>query len=184
MTNPMGDAIFLGPPWPSLTAQPQQRSYQQGLGLRYPKLSVCGHGRVVRVTTSTPDASRVVEQLLASIAAGATPALAELYAESAVVELPFAQPGGLRLVGREQLAQHFTRAGRAPFRLRPINLTLHETTDPEVVVAEYDYQGEVTSTGRSFLVSNVQIVRVREGLIVSSRDFHDHAGMTAAARDE
>ena len=124
----------------------------------------------------------VVERLLARIAAGATPALAELYAESAVVELPYAQPGGLRLVGREQLAQHFARAGRAPFRLRPTNVELHQTTDPEVIVAEYDYQGETTSGGNEFVVANVQIVRVRDGLIVSSRDFHDHAAMAAAVR--
>ena len=137
------------------------------------------------VTTSAPAASpcEVIERLLAGIAVGAAPALAELYAESAVVELPFAQPGGLRLLGREQLAQHFARAGRAPFHLRPINVKLHQTTDPEVVVAEYDYQGEITSTGGKFVVANVQIVRVRDGLILSSRDFHDHAGMAAAARD-
>ena len=75
-----------------------------------------------RVTSSAHAAGprEVIERLLAGIAAGATPALAELYAESAVVELPFAQPGGLRLVGREQLAQHFARAGRAPFRLRDV----------------------------------------------------------------
>jgi uncharacterized protein len=134
--------------------------------------------------TSPPAASpcEVIERLLAGIAGGATQALAELYADSAVVELPFAQPGGLRLVGREQLAQHFARAGGAPFRLRPTNVKLHQTTDPEVVVAEYDYQGEMTSTGRTFVVANVQIVRVRDGLILSSRDFHDHAGMAAAAR--
>jgi ketosteroid isomerase-like protein len=124
----------------------------------------------------------VIERLLAGIAAGATPALADLYAESAVVELPFAQPGGLRLVGRQQVAQHFARAGRAPFRLRPIDVQLHQTTDPEVVVAEYDYQGEIISTGATFVVANVQIVRVRDGLIVSSRDFHDHAAMASAAQ--
>jgi ketosteroid isomerase-like protein len=136
--------------------------------------------------TSAPCASprEVVERLLSGIAAGGTRALTELYAESAVVELPFAQPGGLRLVGRDQLAEHFTRAGRAPFRLRPINVKLHETTDPEVLVAEYDYQGEIPASGRRFVVSNVQIVRVRDGLIVTSRDFHDHAGMAAAVRGE
>ena len=132
---------------------------------------------------STASPREVIERLLAGIAAGVTPALAELYAESAVVELPFAQPGGLRLVGREQIAQHFARAGRAPFRLRPINIKLHQTIDPEVVVAEYDYQGEIRSTGGEFIVANVQIVRVRDGLILSSRDFHDHAGMAAAVRD-
>jgi ketosteroid isomerase-like protein len=137
------------------------------------------------VTSGAPAAGpqEVIERLLAGIAVGATPALAELYAESAVVELPFAQPGGLRLVGREQIAQHFARAGRAPFRLRPINVTLHQTSDPELVVVEYDYQGEIRSTGDEFIVANVQIVRVRDGLILSSRDFHDHAGMAAAARN-
>ena len=127
---------------------------------------------MARVMTSGSTASpyEVIERLLAGIAAGVTPALAELYAECAVVELPFAQPGGLRLVGREQLAQHFARAGRAPFHLRPANVKLHQTTDPEVVVAEYDYQGDITSTGRTFVVANVQIVRVRDGLIVNSRD--------------
>jgi ketosteroid isomerase-like protein len=140
---------------------------------------------VARVTNSSPAASprEVIERLLAGIAVGATPALAELYAESAVVELPFAQPGGLRLVGREQLAQHFARAGHAPFRLRPTDVTLHQTTDPEIVVAEYDYQGEMTAGGGTFVVANVQIVRVRDGLIVSSRDFHDHAAMAAAVRE-
>ena len=136
--------------------------------------------------STAPEASarEAIERLLAGIAAGATPALAGLYAESAVVELPFAQPGGLRLVGREQLARHFTLAGRAPFRLRPINVKLHETTDPEVVIAEYDYEGELISTGRRFVVANVQIVRVRAGLILNSRDFHDHARMSAAASGE
>src|ERR1041384_2245389 len=110
------------------------------------------------------------------MAFGVTPALAELYAESAVVELPFAQPGGLRLVGREQLAQHFARAGRAPFHLRPTNGKLHQTTDPEVVVSEDVYEGDKTSTGRKVVVATGQIVRVRDGLIVNSRDFHDHAG--------
>jgi ketosteroid isomerase-like protein len=136
--------------------------------------------------STAPEASarEVIERLLAGIAAGATPALAELYAESAVVELPFAQPGGLRLVGREQLARHFTLAGRAPLRLRPVNVKVHETTDPEVVIAEYDYEGEMISTGGRFVVANVQIVRVRDGLILSSRDFHDHARLSAAASGE
>jgi uncharacterized protein len=127
-------------------------------------------------------AQLVVERLLAGIAAGPTPQLAELYAPDAVVELPFARPGGLRLVGRQQLRDHFTSAARAPFRLQPQNVVLHQTTDPEVVVAVYDYEGEVRASGRRFTVSNVQIVRVQDGLITASRDYHDHAAMASAAR--
>lgn len=124
----------------------------------------------------------VVQQLLDGIAAGPSAALAELYSPDAEVELPFAKPGGLTLRGREALRQHFERAARAPMRLVPQRVVLHQTEDPEVVIAEYDYRGEVPSLGRSFEVANVQIVRVRAGLIVSSRDFHDHAAIAAALR--
>jgi ketosteroid isomerase-like protein len=49
-----------------------------------------------------------------------------------------------------------------------------------VVIAEFDYEGQVIATGRTFRVSNVQVVRVRDGLIVESRDYHDHFAMAAA----
>jgi ketosteroid isomerase-like protein len=51
---------------------------------------------------------------------------------------------------------------------------VHETKDPEVVIAEYDYDGLVTTTGRSFQVANIQVSRIREGQIVASRDYHNH----------
>ena len=125
---------------------------------------------------------QVVQQLLEGIASGASPALAELYAADAVVELPFARPGGLRLEGRPAISDHFARAAGAPLTLIPVDVVLHQTVDPEVVVAEYDYEGTATETGRSFVVSNVQIIRIRAGRIVASRDFHDHAAMTTAVR--
>lgn len=139
-----------------------------------------GHDRHV----TQPDAPlHVVQRLLDGIAIGPTPSLADLYAADAVVELPFARPGGLRLEGRAAIRDHFARAARAPLTLLPVAVTLHQTLDPEVVVAEYDYEGRAIETGRSFVVSNVQIVRVRAGRIVASRDFHDHAVMSAAGRD-
>lgn len=86
----------------------------------------------------------------------------------------------LRLQGRAEIRRHFTGAGQIPLRLVPERVVLHETVDPEVVIAEYDYRGEVTTTGHTFTVSNVQVVGVRDGLIITSRDFHDHAGLAAA----
>jgi ketosteroid isomerase-like protein len=57
---------------------------------------------------------------------------------------------------------------------------VHETADPEVIVAEFDYEGRVTTTGHAFRFSNVQFVRVRDGLIAETRDYHDHARIGAA----
>ena len=58
----------------------------------------------------------------------------------------------------------------APFRDRLWN-----------AVAEYDYDGLVTTTGRSFQVSNIQVSRVRDGQIVTSRDYHNHPVLADAA---
>jgi hypothetical protein len=38
----------------------------------------------------------------------------------------------------------------------------------------------VTTTGRAFQVSNIQISTVRNGQIVMSRDYHNHAALAAA----
>lgn len=47
---------------------------------------------------------------------------------------------------RAQLRDHF-RAGAAQtdpaLRFSPANITIHETTDPEVIVAEFEYRGSV-----------------------------------------
>jgi ketosteroid isomerase-like protein len=38
-----------------------------------------------------------------------------------------------------------------------------------------------TTTGRSFSVANIQVLTVRDGKIVRSRDYHNHQALAAAA---
>src|SRR5689334_10197512 len=102
-----------------------------------------------------------------------------LYAEDAVVEHPFALPSPRRSEGREAMRQHFAALAAAPLKLQIRSWTVHTTSDPEVVIAEWDYDGVVTTTGRTFGVSNVQVSRVRAGKIVASRDYHNHTLMAA-----
>jgi uncharacterized protein len=64
-------------------------------------------------------------------------------------------------------------------QLRAHNMVVHETADPEVVVAEWVYEGRVTTTRRSFRVSNIQVSTVRDGRIVTSRDYHNHVVLAA-----
>jgi uncharacterized protein len=59
------------------------------------------------------------------------------------------------------------------------NVTIHQTTDPEVIVAEFEYQGTSGDTGEPYSVPGIFVLRVRNGEIVSSRDYFDHL---AAAR--
>jgi ketosteroid isomerase-like protein len=53
-------------------------------------------------------------------------------------------------------------------------MVVHETSDPEVIIGEYDYDGRITTTGRPFQVSNIQVSRIWNCLIVASRDYHNH----------
>jgi ketosteroid isomerase-like protein len=129
-------------------------------------------------TTATP--REVFERLSAGISSGDWSSLHELYAEEAVVEMPFARPAPVRLHGRADVRRHFAGNAAGPIRLRARDVRVHETADPEVIVAEYAYDGQVTTTGAGFRMSNVQVLRVRDGLIVESRDYHDHAAIAQA----
>ncbi|WP_327418949.1 nuclear transport factor 2 family protein [Streptomyces sp. NBC_01233] len=49
-----------------------------------------------------------------------------------------------------------------------------------MVVAEFDYQVHHRVTGRTFEAASILVLRVRGGLIVSSRDYHDHLALIVA----
>jgi uncharacterized protein len=94
--------------------------------------------------------------------------------------MPFAPSAPARLEGREAVQAHFAAAAGGPLKVRAGNVVVHDTSDPEVIIAEFDYHGQVTTTGRSFQVANIQVLRVHNGKIVSSRDYHDHLAIAAA----
>lgn len=124
----------------------------------------------------------VMERLIQGISTGRWHELDELYAEDALVEYPFALPSGpARLAGRAAIRRYFAAVARLPLELKAHHVVVHETKDPELVIAEYDYDGLVTTTGRSFQVSNIQVSRVRDGQIVTSRDYHNHPVLADAA---
>jgi ketosteroid isomerase-like protein len=83
----------------------------------------------------------------------------------------------------EDLPDLYAPDARVVHPMQARNLVIHRTMDPEVVIAEFDYVGQVTTTGRPFDVRNIFVVRVRDGQIVESRDYAYHAAMAAAMGD-
>jgi ketosteroid isomerase-like protein len=103
-----------------------------------------------------------------------------LYAERTDVRHPFDPLRAPALRTRDELRAHFTPTGEGPRLERGVeNIVIHETTDPEVVIAEFEYRGTVVETGESFVQPGIFVLRVRDGEIVSSRDYFDH--VTGAA---
>lgn len=84
-----------------------------------------------------------------------------------------------RLEGMEAIKKYFAAISTYPMKLKMRDMVVHETSDPEVAVAEWDYDGLVTTTGQTFRVSNITVTRVRNGKIVASRDYHNHAVLAA-----
>jgi ketosteroid isomerase-like protein len=99
-----------------------------------------------------------------------------LYAEQTHVVHPHDPLRGAPLVTREDLDRHFRRGAEVlgEIRFTPAAITVHQTADPEVIVAEFEYRGTAPGTGEPFAIPNVFVMRVRDGLIVTSRDYADH----------
>ena len=126
---------------------------------------------------ATPRA--VLQRLIDGVTALRPEGLPQLYAEDVVVVHPFAHPAS-RLEGREALRRHFAQLETLPVELKARNLVVHETGDPEVIVAEFEYACRNTETGREFVVPNIFVLRVRDGRIVESRDYADHRAFEEA----
>lgn len=104
--------------------------------------------------------------------------LAGLYGEDTDVRHPFAPLGDTPLRTRAELRAHFSGGpAQEAERFEPVG-RVHETADPEVVIHEFSYVGSVD--GREFAVPCIFVVRVRDGVIVESRDYVDHVGMARA----
>jgi ketosteroid isomerase-like protein len=101
--------------------------------------------------------------------------LAGLYAERTYVIHPLHPLNPPPLRSRDELNEHFTSPGPVNRTLnrQPVDIRIHETADPEVIVAEFAYQGRVVETGETFTVPCVFVMRIRDGLIVESRDYID-----------
>ena len=102
--------------------------------------------------------------------------IADCYAPAVIIEMPFtAAPLYLARIEttREELRARF-RAGATVRRYQRLSdVVIHDTADPEVVIAEYRLHGELIQTAEPFSQRFVMVMTVRDGQIVHSRDYTD-----------
>ncbi|MFG1604431.1 nuclear transport factor 2 family protein [Actinoplanes sp. NPDC049265] len=102
--------------------------------------------------------------------------LAGFYAPETDVRHPLAPLGDTPLRSREALRRHFATAGTGTLSgVRVEDVRVHHTADPEVLVGEFTYRGDTGWTAPAVIV-----FRIRDGLIVESRDYVDHLGLARA----
>jgi len=102
--------------------------------------------------------------------------LAGFYAEETDVRHPMAPLGDTPLRSREALRKHFAAAGSAGLAgFRVEDVRVHQTADPEVIVGEFTYRGDA-----GWAAPCIIVFRIRDGLIIESRDYIDHLGLARA----
>ncbi|HEX7307257.1 nuclear transport factor 2 family protein [Lentzea sp.] len=97
---------------------------------------------------------------------------AGLWAEDGVAEFPFAPPGWpTRLEGRAAV-EDYVRDYTKTFDVRAIpKQVVHQSTDPDVAIVEFDIEGVLVATGEPYRYSYIVVFTTRDGEIVNYRDY-------------
>lgn len=120
--------------------------------------------------------------------AGDRDAQSKVYAPDAVMVFPFA-PAGVpeRFEGRAAIRATSEALDSVIGSAAPIpeesNLTVHETVDPELIVAEIDACVANAESGERQRIRQIHVVRVRNEMIIEHRDYFagDSAQVVSAA---
>jgi ketosteroid isomerase-like protein len=120
-------------------------------------------------------AREVVERFLAAALDPSGETLADLYGDMVVIEMPFAPPGfpNRTETTNSELRARFRGGAAARVYDKIDGVVLYETTDPEVIIVEYDVHGHRAADGEPFVLSYLNIMTIRNGKIVHSRDHTD-----------
>lgn len=102
---------------------------------------------------------------------------AQLFDENGIWELPFAsEPIPKKIIGCEAI-RNFGRMGMDSSKarnrrlLRYNRIRIHETTQEDLIIVEFDLEGEVTTDGSAYVIPFIQVVQVKGGKIVLLRDY-------------
>ena len=123
----------------------------------------------------TATSREVVERVLRAGRELDVETFVSLMAPDGTIEWPYRPPGSPASVrGRAEIHRHLSAVASSFLRFdEHRNLVLHETTDPEVVIVEYEAHATVIATGAPFRQTIIAVFRVRDGLVQSYRDYLD-----------
>ena len=99
---------------------------------------------------------------------------ADLLADDVLVEALFAAPGRPTRIEGKQRVLEYTQGSRAQFPVRfddCRNVVVHTTTDPDVIVVEYELVGTHTTTGTTASAPFIVVLRTRDGRLANWREY-------------
>lgn len=112
-----------------------------------------------------------VDLLLHTIVNGTRDELADLYAPDVRIDNVWAPGGPSTVEGREVVRARMTGTAQLWDFETLSDVAVHETGDPQVVIAEYRVNGRINASGEAFSLGFVSVLRIVDGLIAHARDY-------------
>ncbi len=105
-----------------------------------------------------------------------------MWAPDVVIEQPFAAGGPSRVEGRDNfLAATKTSRETLPVRMDEMrNVVVHETTDPNKIIVEYELVGTLLTTGEQRSALFIVVMEVRDGLMTLWREYQNTLAINEA----
>ena len=124
------------------------------------------------VTETKPSILTVMKDTLGHRVDPAAKSFVDMMSDDFVMEFPYARPGmPTRVEGRAAVLAHLVKVGGDVSVDSASNLVVHETTDPEVVILEFDGHGRSVKTGEPYEQRYISVIRARGGKIVHFKDY-------------
>ena len=120
----------------------------------------------------------VLERGLELLSAGEVDAHNELCSDDVLFELPYGDKPA-RIEGRERV-RAYLKGALSVFKMRLSLTTVFATDDPDVLIAEYASEGEVTTTGKPYANTYIGVYRFRDGKLCGVREYYNPVPATIA----
>ena len=127
----------------------------------------------------TPDASAqreankaLLRRVFDAMGSGDAQALAQLYTEDYTLELPYAEPEPIKVEGLANVGAYLGEALNT-FKFTLTLGQVYDLVDPDMLIAEYTSQGEVTTTGAPYANSYIGIWRFRGGQVCGTKEWYN-----------
>ena len=122
-----------------------------------------------------------LQQFLTNIVNAKHQELLEMLAEDAVIEFPYHLPTTpVQLVGKQEIVKFFSGFGEFLVLDKTRLIAIHQTTDPNLGILEYEGTGTATKLGRPYQQTYITVLTFREGQIAHWKDYWNPVNVLTA----
>lgn len=126
----------------------------------------------------------VLRHAFAAMATGDADAVVAFYSEDYVLELPYGDPHTVKTVEGVRVVRDYLAGAFEVFRFELLDLEVHPTEDPDLIIAEYRSAGRVLQTGAAYANRYVGFWWFRDGEVVRTREYYNPVASQLALAGE